>query len=196
MGVCSLDDVLFPDIDVCLESVEFTRAAWGDQQGPLPITEGTVIRLSVEKLPSGVVNKHVWLWWSGTGADPQEVDRCWQAFLRRFDVEHTFRLRKQTLGWTRPKLRDSQAADRWTWLLMAAHAQLRLARSLGTCVGHESGRRNRTDSPQPGSVAGSGTCGRRPAPQPVHRNRPALVPVGRPGRRTAVQHPATTSAEC
>ncbi|MFD5423875.1 NF041680 family putative transposase [Streptomyces sp. NPDC127069] len=106
------------------------RAAWGDHQGPLPIIEGTVIRLSVEKLPSGGVNKPVWLWWSGTGAEPQEVDRCWQAFLRRFDVEHTFRLLKQTLGWTRPKLRDSQAADRWTWLVLAAHAQLRLARPL------------------------------------------------------------------
>lgn len=85
-------------------------------------------RLSVEKLPSGGVSKPVWLWWPGTGADPQDVDRCWQAFLRRFDVGHTFRLLKQTLGWTRPKLRDSQAADRWTWLVLAAHAQLRRAR--------------------------------------------------------------------
>lgn len=60
----------------------------------------------------------------------RSVDRCWQAFLRRCDVEHTFRLLKQTLGWTRPKLRDSAAADRWTWLVLAAHAQLRLARTL------------------------------------------------------------------
>ena len=33
---------------------------------------------------------------------PADVDRCWQAFLRRFDLEHTFRLFKQTLGWTAP----------------------------------------------------------------------------------------------
>jgi len=26
------------------------------------------------------------------------VNRCWQAFLRRFDLEHTFRLFKQVLG--------------------------------------------------------------------------------------------------
>lgn len=103
------------------------RAAWGDHEGPLPVIEGTVIRLTVEKLPSGGVNKPVWLWWSGTGATTQDVDRCWQSFLRRFDVEHTFRLLKQTLGWTRPKLRDPRAADRWTWLVLAAHAQLRLA---------------------------------------------------------------------
>jgi hypothetical protein len=51
-------------------------------------------------------------------------------FLRRFDLEHTFRFLKQTLGWTRPKLRDPAAADRWTRLVIAAHARLRLARPL------------------------------------------------------------------
>ncbi|MGI5346658.1 hypothetical protein ACQEU8_00405 [Streptomyces sp. CA-250714] len=90
------------------------RAAWLDHDGPLPIIEGTVIRLVVEKLPSGGVNKPVWLWWSRTGATEAGVDRCWHSFLRRFDIEHTFRLFKQTLGWTKPRLRSSEAADRWT----------------------------------------------------------------------------------
>jgi hypothetical protein len=63
-------------------------------------------------------------------ATPDDVDRCWHMFLRRFDIEHTFRLFKQTSGWTRPRLRDPQAADRWTWLLLVVHTQLRLARSL------------------------------------------------------------------
>ena len=58
------------------------------------------------------------------------MDRLWQAFLRRFDLEHTFRLFKQVLGWTAPKIRDPAAADRWTWLIIACHAQLRLARGL------------------------------------------------------------------
>ncbi|WP_443041531.1 NF041680 family putative transposase [Streptomyces sp. B21-083] len=106
------------------------RAAWLNHDGPLPIIEGTVIRLVVEKLPSGGVNKPVWLWWSGTGATTDDVDRCWQSFLRRFDLEHTFRLFKQTLGWTKPQLRSPEAADRWTWLVIAAYAQLRLARPL------------------------------------------------------------------
>lgn len=44
------------------------RAAWGNYEGPLPIIEGTVIRLTVAKLPSGGVNKPVWLGWSGIGA--------------------------------------------------------------------------------------------------------------------------------
>lgn len=106
------------------------RAAWLEHDGPLPVIEGTVIRLAVEKLPSGGVNRPVWLWWSSTGATAADIDRCWQACLRRFDMEHTFRLLKQTLGWTRPRLRDSTAADRWTWLVIAAHTQLRLARPL------------------------------------------------------------------
>jgi hypothetical protein len=31
--------------------------------------------------------------------------------LAVFDIEHTFRLFKQTLGWTCPKIRTPQAAD-------------------------------------------------------------------------------------
>jgi hypothetical protein len=54
----------------------------------------------------------------------------WQAFLRRFDIEHAFRLFKQTLGWTCPKIRTPQAADRWTWMIVAVYTQLRLARPL------------------------------------------------------------------
>lgn len=50
--------------------------------------------------------------------------------MRRFDLEHTFRMIKQTLGWARPKLRTPTAADRWTWLIIAAHTQLRLVRPL------------------------------------------------------------------
>ena len=45
-------------------------------------------------------------------------------------LEHTFRLLKQVLGWTAPKIRDPAAADRWTWLIITVYAQLRLARPL------------------------------------------------------------------
>ncbi|WP_328793582.1 hypothetical protein [Streptomyces sp. NBC_00273] len=43
---------------------------------------------------------------------------------------HTFRLLKQTLGWTRPELREPDAADRRTSLITAAHPQRLLARPL------------------------------------------------------------------
>jgi hypothetical protein len=106
------------------------RACWLDHTGELPVIEGTLIRLQVEQLPGDRDPKPVWLWSSVTGATAADVDRWWQAFLRRFDLEHTFRLLKQTLGWTTPKIRSPQAADRWTWLVVAAHTQLRLARPL------------------------------------------------------------------
>jgi hypothetical protein len=106
------------------------RACWIDHTGELPVIEGTLIRLQVQHLPGDRDPKPVWLWASTTGATAADVDRWWQAFLRRFDLEHTFRLFKQTLGWTRPRIRTPAAADRWTWLVIAAHTQLRLARPL------------------------------------------------------------------
>ncbi|WP_264763974.1 NF041680 family putative transposase, partial [Frankia gtarii] len=108
------------------------RAAWVTHTDQLPIIEGTLIRLAVDHLPAERNPKPVWLWCSTATTDTGGIDRAWQSFLRRFDLEHTFRLFKQTLGWTAPKLRDPQAADRWTWLVLAAHTQLRLARELTT----------------------------------------------------------------
>lgn len=86
------------------------RTAWSSHTGALPIIEGTVVLLTVDRLPSGATAKPVWLWWSQPEASSSEVDLLWQAFLRRFDIEHTFRMLKQTLGWTSPKLRDPDAA--------------------------------------------------------------------------------------
>ncbi len=106
------------------------RTCWIDHDGDLPVMEGTLIRLQVQHLPGDRDPKPVWLWSSATGATAADIDRCWQSFLRRFDLEHTFRLFKQTLGWTTPKIRTPQAADRWTWIVIAAHTQLRLARPL------------------------------------------------------------------
>jgi hypothetical protein len=106
------------------------RGVWADHDGDLPVIEGTVIRLQVEHLPGDGAPKPLWLWFSATATTAAAVDRLWQMFLRRFDLEHTFRFLKQTLGWTKPRLRTPQAADRWTWLIIAAHTQLRFARHL------------------------------------------------------------------
>jgi hypothetical protein len=80
--------------------------------------------------PATATPNPVWLWSSATAATAANIDCWWQSYLRRFDLEHTFRLFKQTLGWTRPRIRSPQAADRWTWLIITAHTQLRLARPL------------------------------------------------------------------
>jgi DDE superfamily endonuclease len=39
------------------------RAAWLDHDGPLPVIEGTLIRLQVDYLPGDRDPKPVWLWW-------------------------------------------------------------------------------------------------------------------------------------
>ncbi|MFB7905970.1 NF041680 family putative transposase [Kitasatospora sp. NPDC056076] len=156
------------------------RAAWLEHDGPLPVIEGTVIRLAVEKLPSGGVNRPVWLWWSRTGATPADVDRCWQSFLRRFDLEHTFRLLKQTLGWTRPRLRDSTAADRWTWLVVAAHTQLRLARPLVADLRHPWERPAEPNKLTPARVRRGFRNLHTKAPSPARAPKPTRPGPGRP----------------
>lgn len=106
------------------------RAGWVGHEGQLPTVEGTLIRLLVDRLPGDRNPKPVWLWSSAIELDACDVDRLWQAYLRRFDLEHTFRLFKQTLGWTKPRIRDPKTADRWTWLTIVAYTQLRLGRDL------------------------------------------------------------------
>ena len=105
-------------------------AAWHDHPGRVPVIEGTMIRLRAARLPGEREPGPMWLWASDPAAGPGEVAVLWQAYLRRFDLEHTFRFAKQVLGWTRPLLRDPAAADRWTWLIIAAYTQLRLAAPL------------------------------------------------------------------
>jgi hypothetical protein len=106
------------------------RNSWADHDADLPIVEGTLIHLSVDHLPGDRDPKPLWLWHSHPQADTVELDRLWRIFLRRFDLEHTFRFFKQTLGLTRPRLRLPEQADRWAWLIIAAYTQLRLARLL------------------------------------------------------------------
>jgi hypothetical protein len=59
-----------------------------------------------------------------------DLDLAWRAYTRRFDCEHTIRFCRQTLGWTTPRPRTPEQADRWTWLVLAGYTQLRLARQL------------------------------------------------------------------
>jgi hypothetical protein len=95
----------------------------------LPIVRGTVIEVRVERLPDGrAPHRVLWLWHSGP--DAPDLDVCWRAYLRRFDQEHTYRFGKSELGWTCARLRTPAQTERWTWLILAACTQLRLARHL------------------------------------------------------------------
>lgn len=104
------------------------RGNWADHEGQLPIVEGSVILIEVEQLGGGRQPKPLWLWWTAPEDTVFDLDRLWRAYLRRFDLEHTFRFFKQVLGWTRARVRTPAQADRWSWLIIAAYTQLRLAR--------------------------------------------------------------------
>jgi hypothetical protein len=118
-----------------------TVAAWGGlhpkqqrhpghgRRGPLPIVRGTVICVQVQRVPAKTRPPRVlWLWWAGPGE--LDLGLAWRACVRRFDLEHTVRFAKQTLGWTTPRPRHPAQADRWTWLVLAADAQPRQARAV------------------------------------------------------------------
>jgi hypothetical protein len=134
----------------------------------------------------------VWLWFSGTGAAPREVDWLWQAFLCRFDLEHTFRLFKQVLGWTAPKIRDPAAADRWTWLIIACHTQLRLARPLAADLRLPWERPARPGRLTPARVRRGFRNIRAKTTQPAGAPKPGKPGPGRPpgskNRRPAPRH--------
>jgi hypothetical protein len=101
-------------------------------RGPLPIVVGTLILVEVERLPRGESRREprvLWLWWHGPEGTVPDLDLVWRSYVRRFDLEHTFRFLKQGMEWTTPRVRHPEQADRWTWLVLAAFAQLRLARA-------------------------------------------------------------------
>jgi hypothetical protein len=101
-------------------------------RGPLPIVVGTLVLVEVERLPRGERRRKprvMWLWWHGPEGKAPNLELIWRSYVRRFDLEHTFRFLKQALGWTTPRVRHPEQADRWTWLVLAAFTQLRLARA-------------------------------------------------------------------
>ncbi len=168
------------------------RAAWADHAGPLPIIEGSIINLTVDHLPGDRAPKPMWLWCSDPQAAAADVDWWWHSSLRRFDIEHTFRFLKQTLGLTRPRLRSPEQADRWVWLLIAAYTQLCLARDLAQDLRHPWERPLPADRLTPGRVRRGFPRIRRKAGIPAQPPKPSRPGPGRPPGATsspAPRHP-------
>ena len=108
-----------------LHAIPQRHAKRGTRQAR-PIVRATLIRLEVQHLPKLTkVPLPLWLWW--WGPDPPDLAVIWRVYVARFSIEHTFRFFKQVLKWTTPKLRSPESADRWTWLVILAYVQLRLA---------------------------------------------------------------------
>jgi hypothetical protein len=100
-------------------------------RAPRPIQRGTLLRVEVERLPHQTRHpKPMWLWWHGPAGTSPDLAVVWRAYVHRFDLEHTLRFSKQSLDWTALRVRQPAAAERWTWLVVLAYTQLRLARAV------------------------------------------------------------------
>ena len=152
-------------------------AAW---DGKLPVLRGTVLRVTVQHLPDGrVPPKAMWLWHAGPG--PLSCDELWRAYLARFDEEHAFRFAKGTLGLTAARVRTPGQADRWVRLVMAALAQLLLARPLAADLRRPWERRPDPARPlPPGRVRRGFPNIRALLGTPAHVAKPARPGPGRP----------------
>lgn len=160
--------------------------------GELPVLRGTLLRVLVDHLPDGrTPHKTMWLWHAGPA--PLSLDELWRAYLARFDEEHTYRFLKGTLGLTAAKVRTPGQADRWVRLIMAAYAQLLLARP------HTPDLRRAWEKPPghgrpltPGRVRRGFPNIRRQIGTPAHVAKPARPGPGRPKGTTrgpAPRHP-------
>ena len=105
------------------------RGRWAGP-GPAPIVRGWVLQVQVTRQPRSPAPGLLWLWWAGPAGTAPDLGLCWQAYVHRFDIEHTIRFEKTTLGWVTPALRHPEQAARWTAIIQAACAQLVLARPL------------------------------------------------------------------
>jgi len=125
----------------------------------------------------------LWLVWVGFQMPP--LNEIWQQYLRRFAIEHWYRLAKQTLHWTIPQLSTPEQCQRWSDLMPLLTWQLWLAKDLvrETCLPWQKPLSQLT----PGRVAQSmlpllikiGT----PAVAPKPRGKSAGWPTGKPRTR-------------
>jgi hypothetical protein len=155
------------------------RACGGWEDWPprtrFPVIPGTLVRVATARLAP------MWLRASAPDAGDAGTRSLWQCYLRRFDLEHAFRFLKQQLGWTRPLLRDPAAADRWTWLILAAYAQLCLARPLAAVTRLPwQPRPARPAAMTPGRVRAGFRHARQAAGTPASVAKPAGPGPGRP----------------
>ena len=171
------------------------RAAWEHHDGELPVIEGTLIRLQVDHLPGCRDAEPVWLWSSRAAATADEVNRAWQAFLRRFDIEHTFRFLKQQRdrparsSATRPPPTAGPGSSSPPTPSCTSPAT---SPRTSACPG--SSPASPATSPPPGYGWGSAASARTCLFPPARRNPPTRVPDDPPDRKTSDPPPATTSA--
>ena len=95
--------------------------------------------------------KPLWLAW--VGATSPDLDKVWLQYLRRFALEHWYRLSKQRLYWTLPCLTTQRAIEAWSLLVVLMSWQLWLARD--ECADAPLPWQSAQDTLSPGRVAQS-----------------------------------------
>ena len=88
--------------------------------------------IQVERLDENAVPKSRPLWLAWVGIEMPTLCTLWRLYLRRFGVDHWYRLAKQRLHWTLPKLSTREQCERWSDLLPLMTWQLWLARDIVT----------------------------------------------------------------
>jgi hypothetical protein len=163
----------------CRVHPKLTRARSGWSAHPkdeaLPVIEGTLIRLAPAR-----GGEQLWLWAAVPQAGPELVTSLWQAYLRRFDIEHVFRFLKGQLGWDKPLLREPAAADRWTWLIIACWNQLWLAGPLAAAVRLPWQPAVPAGEMTPGRIRAAFRCARQTTGTPANAPKSARPGPGRP----------------
>jgi hypothetical protein len=161
-----------------------------------PVIKCHLIRVTVTRLPNGrAVPGPLWLWWAGPGVP--DLDLIWRAYLHRFDIEHTYRFAKHALGWDKAALREPGQVARWTWLIIAAITQLRLARPVAEDHRQRWERRRRQGKLSPGRVRRDFSRLAALAGTPASPPKPSKAGPGRPKGRTstpATRHPVIKKA--
>ena len=127
---CLLDDAQYGQVHIQawpeMHAKPDCHATRGTYQ-PRPHISGTLIRITVTKLPRQThAPKPLWLWWHATTLP--DLERVWHAYRARFQQEHFFKCAKYHLNWTMPRVRHPEQADRWTQLILLAYTMMRLAR--------------------------------------------------------------------
>jgi hypothetical protein len=118
-------------------------------RGPLPIVRGTLVLVEVERLPRGERRREprvLWLWWhGGPEGEAPNLSLLWRAYVRRFDLEHTFRFSNRLwdgarLGCATPSRRPVDVAGLGRFHPAQASAGVRCgsAAALGAPLRHRS----------------------------------------------------------
>ena len=90
-----------------------------------------MIVVRIERLEARGTRRHpkqMWLAW--VGQEPPPLAAWWHYYLRRFAVEHWYRLAKQRLYWTLPRFGTPEQAERWSDLMPFITWELWLARAV------------------------------------------------------------------